>query len=72
MADADRLAQRLNDMTLDYDSALEHDREIEELRKELLKYDTLKSSLYQDLKDGLINETQFNKNGIYCNDNMLT
>lgn len=61
VADADRLAQRLNDMTLDYDSALEHDREIEELRKELLKYDTLKSSLYQDLKDGLINETQFNR-----------
>lgn len=61
VADADRLAQRMNDMTLDYDSALEHDREIAELRKELLKYDTLKSSLYQDLKDGLINETQFNR-----------
>lgn len=61
VADAAKLAQRLNEMTLDYDSALEHDREIAILRQELVKYDTLKSSLYQDLKDGLINEMQFNR-----------
>ena len=48
-------------MTLDYDSALKHDREIAVLQQELVKYDTLKSSLYQDLKEGLINEMQFNQ-----------
>lgn len=48
-------------MTLDYDSALKHDREIAVLQQELVKYDTLKSSLYQDLKEGLINEMQFNR-----------
>ena len=61
VADADKFAQRLNDMTLDYDSALKHDREIAVLQQELVKYDTLKSSLYQDLKEGLINEMQFNR-----------
>ena len=59
--DADKFAHRLNDMTLDYDSALKHDREIAVLQQELVKYDTLKSSLYQDLKEGLINEMQFNR-----------
>ena len=44
-----------------YDSALKHDREIAVLQQELVKYDTLKSSLYQDLKEGLINEMQFNR-----------
>ena len=48
-------------MTLDYDSALKHDREIAVLQQKLVKYDTLKSSLYQDLKEGLINEMQFNR-----------
>ena len=61
VADSRALAERLDEMQVDFDSAVEHDTEIARLREELKKYNTLKSSLYQDLKEGLINETQFNR-----------
>lgn len=38
-----------------------HDSEIQKLKEELVKCSSLKSSLYQDLKEGLINESQFNR-----------
>ena len=61
VADSRALAERLDEMHVDFNSAVEHDVEIARLREELTKYNMLKSSLYQDLKEGLINEMQFNR-----------
>ena len=61
LIDSQAVAMRLDEMHVDFDSAVEHDAEIVKLREELTKCNTLKSSLYQDLKEGLINETQFNR-----------
>lgn len=61
LADRDAVAKKLRQMDLDFDAAAAHDGEIVRLQEELTKCDMLKSSLYQDLKDGLLNEAQFNR-----------
>lgn len=56
----DELARRLEDMQINMEDAIARDREIQRLQQELEKCRVLKSSLYQDMKEGLISEQQFN------------
>ena len=55
----DELAGRLEDMQISMEDAVARDQEIMRLQQELEKCRILKSSLYQDLKEGLISEQQF-------------
>lgn len=59
LCDTKRLAEELGSMEIGYDEAKKHDREIQSLQEELQKYSSLKASLYQDMRDGLISESQF-------------
>ena len=59
LADTRRLAKELGSMEIGYDDAKKHDREIQSLKDELKRYSALKASLYQDMRDGLISESQF-------------
>ena len=59
MCNYEKVLEHLESLDLNYDTAVAHDKEIAKLREELTKYSALKSSLYQDLKDGLINKEQF-------------
>ena len=61
LIDAKEVSSRLEEMRLNFDSVMQHDTEVTRLREELTRCNTLKSSLYQDLKDGLLNEAQFNR-----------
>lgn len=56
----DELARQLEDMQINMEDAIARDREIQRLQQELEKCRVLKSSLYQDMKEGLISEQQFN------------
>ena len=57
----DELARSLENLNIPKDAALARDAEIQKMKEELTKYGRLKSALYQDLKEGLINETQFDR-----------
>ncbi len=57
----DDLTERLNETEVNLDDVYERDADIQRLYDELQKYRTLKSSLYQDLCDDLINEEQYNR-----------
>lgn len=59
LADTRRLAKELGSMEIGYDEAKKHDLEIQSLKEELKRYSALKASLYQDMRDGLISESQF-------------
>ena len=65
LCDTRRLAKKLTSIEIGYENAMAYDEEIKGLKEELQKYSVLKSSLYQDLRDGLINESQFQR---YRND----
>ena len=65
LCDTRRLAKKLTGIEIGYENAKAYDEEIKGLKEELQKYSVLKSSLYQDLRDGLINESQFQR---YRND----
>lgn len=60
MCDFKELSNNLNKLSVGYENAVQYDKEVVTLQKELQKYTTLKSSLYQDLKEGVINQAQFN------------
>ena len=55
----DELAKRLEDMQISMEDAFARDQEIQRLQQDLEKCRVLKSSLYQDLKEGLISGQQF-------------
>lgn len=57
----DELARSLEQLHIPKDLALAQDKEIQKLKDELGKYGRLKAALYQDLKEGLISETQFDR-----------
>ena len=59
LADARRLVNKLEGLSVRYADARDHDREIVGLKEEMKKYSALKSSLYQDYRDGMIDEGQF-------------
>ena len=61
LSNAAAVAESVEFLETGYEEAQAHDKEIASLKEELVKCSTLKSSLYQDLKDGLINESQFNR-----------
>ena len=61
LIDAKELSSHLMELRPDYDSVLQHDEQIALLRAELTRYNALKSSLYDDLKDGVLSEAQFNR-----------
>lgn len=61
LANARKMSQSIDFLEIGFEAAAEHDRDIVKLKEELLRCSTLKSSLYQDLKEGIINESQFNR-----------
>ena len=61
LSNAAEVAKSIEFLETGYEEAQAHDQEIQKLKEELVKCSTLKSSLYQDLKEGLINESQFNR-----------
>ncbi|HCJ76306.1 MAG TPA: recombinase [Roseburia sp.] len=61
MCDYQKLAENLDKLNVNFDKAVAHDREIAHLKSELEKCSTLKSALYQDLKEGIISQIQFNQ-----------
>lgn len=61
LLDTKRMAKELDCLEIGYEKAKDHDNVIDELKKELKKYEVLKSALYQDLRDGLLNEMQFTR-----------
>ena len=48
-------------MHISKDAALVQDKEIQKLKERAAKYGRLKAALYQDLKEGLISEAQFDR-----------
>ena len=61
MCDCQKLAKNLDKLNVNFDEAVAHDLEILHLKSELTKCGTLKSALYQDLKEGMISQSQFNQ-----------
>ncbi len=61
LANARKMSQSIDFLEIGFEAAAEHDADIVNLKAELLRCSTLKSSLYQDLKEGIINESQFNR-----------
>ena len=61
MCDCQKLAENLDKLNVNFDEAVAHDHEIAYLKSELTKCSTLKSALYQDLKEGIISQSQFNQ-----------
>lgn len=59
MRDCEALVEHLDELNVNYDEAVAHDKEIAGLRAELTKYAALKSSLYNDLQEGIITKEQF-------------
>ncbi len=57
----DELARNLEKLHISREDAVTGDLEIRNLKEELAKYNRLKSALYQDLKEGLISEAQFER-----------
>lgn len=57
----DELARNLEKLHISREDAVTGDLEIRNLKEELSKYNRLKSALYQDLKEGLISEAQFER-----------
>lgn len=55
------LASNLENIQINMDDAIAHDKEITALKDELKRYSRLKSSLYQDAKEGILNEDQFER-----------
>lgn len=57
----DDLAAQLAEIDISMEDAVARDRKILHLNEDLVKCRTLKSSLYQDLRDGLITENQYSR-----------
>ena len=54
MHDCEALVEHLDELNVNYNEAVAYDKEIAGLRAELTKYAALKSSLYNDLQEGII------------------
>lgn len=61
MCDSSRVLNHLEGLDINYEKAVEHDKQILVLNQEMIKYGVLKSSLYPDLQEGLITKDQFTK-----------
>ena len=59
MRDCEALVEHLDELNVNYDEAVAHDKGIAGLRAELTKYAALKASLYYDLQEGIITKEQF-------------
>ena len=53
--------EKLQELEINYDQVISHDFQISRLQEEYNKYYGLKMSLYDDLKTGLIDKTEFNE-----------
>lgn len=51
----------LDELNVNYDEAVAHDKEIVALKQELTKCSAFKASLYQDLRDEIISKEQFTR-----------
>jgi len=59
LCDTQSILEKIGQMEDGFENAMEQDAEIVRLRQELTKCSALKSSLYQDLQEGLLTEEQF-------------
>lgn len=61
MCDCEKVLEHLDELNVNYDEAVAHDKEIATLKEELTKFSALKSALYQDLQDEIISKEQFTR-----------
>ncbi len=61
MASYEETARYLEQMNVNYDQVVEYDSQIASLQAEYSKYYALKSSLFSDLKEGLIDKKEFDE-----------
>lgn len=61
MCDCEKVLAHLDELNVNYDEAVAHDKEIAELKAELTRFSALKSALYQDLQDEIIGKEQFTR-----------
>ena len=59
LCDTQSILEKIGQMEDGFENAMEQDAEIARLRQELTKCSALKSSLYQDLQEGLLTAEQF-------------
>lgn len=61
MCDCEKFLVHLDELNINYDEAVVHDKEIAALKAELTRFSALKSALYQDLQDEIISKEQFTR-----------
>lgn len=61
MCDCEKVLAHLDELNVNYDEAVAHDKEIATLKAELTRFSALKSALYQDLQDEIISKEQFTR-----------
>lgn len=61
MCDCEKVLAHLDELNVNYDEAVAHDKEIAALKAELTRFSALKSALYQDLQDEIISKEQFGR-----------
>ena len=61
LCDSNEVLEHLEGLEINYENAIEHDKQIACLMQELKKYEILKASLYPDLQEDLITKEQFVK-----------
>lgn len=61
MCDCEKVLEHLDELNVNYDEAVAHDKEIVALKQELTKCSAFKASLYQDLRDEIISKEQFTR-----------
>lgn len=61
MCDCEKVLAHLDELNVNYDEAVAHDKEIVALKQELTKCSAFKASLYQDLRDEIISKEQFTR-----------
>ncbi len=61
LCNSNEVLEHLEGLEINYENAIEYDKQIVSLTQELKKYGILKASLYPDLQEGLITKEQFVK-----------
>lgn len=61
MRNCEALVKHLDELNVNYDEAVAHDKDIVGLRADSTMYAALKASLYNDLQDGIITKEQFTR-----------
>ena len=61
MCDCEKVLAHLDELNVNYDEAVAHDKEIVARKQELTKCSAFKASLYQDLRDEIISKEQFTR-----------